>query len=135
VLLLARSRHRVYAPRAVSSKRAVSPALALLLALSVQAAHGAALRSVAEIRAARCCSDVCHRIPSKGAARRCCQVGQDDPGTVTASKELRAPVLAVACVAPRSAEVGAPTGTPVPTETVARGRAAPLFLLTQSFRL
>jgi len=120
----------------VSSKRLFPFALAVLLATSVQAAHAAPLRALAELRAVRCCKDTCrHGQPTRSTARHCCQVAQDDPGMLAATPGI------VPGAAPAVLALDAPLTTPgTPRWTVVAGtapvaRGAPIFLLTRTLRL
>ena len=118
------------------SKRLFPFALTLLLAIGVQATEGAPLRALAELRATKCCADVCHHgRPTKGAARHCCQVAQDDPGVlVSAVPPLVAPALAAAFLDRSPAVLGEPSWCSV-ADPAPQARAAPLYLLTRSLRL
>src|SRR5262245_50858397 len=107
----------------------------LVLTVSVQATHGAPSRAIAELHAAKCCAHVCHHPHNAGAARRCCQVAQDDPGVVVAANELRAPMLLSLPVDVVSAHLGPSSGDVLRDVEAPRGRAAPLFLLSRTLRL
>jgi hypothetical protein len=119
----------------VSSKRLFPFALAVLLATSVQAAHAAPLRALAELRAVRCCKDVCrHGQPTRSTARHCCQVAQDDPGILATAQDVGPGPGAVLALDRPPATLGTPQWTviagagPLP-------RGAPIFLLTRTLRL
>lgn len=120
----------------MSSKRLFPFALAVLLATSVQAAHTAPLRAVAELRAVRCCKDTCRRKqPTRSTARHCCQVAQDDPGILGAGHDVvpEAPVGVLVLDQPL-ATPGTPRWTVV-AGTSPLPRGAPIFLLTRTLRL
>jgi hypothetical protein len=124
------------ASQSVFRRRLLPSALALLVSLAVQAAHGAPVRSVAEVRAVRCCTDVCHRGAGKTAARQCCRVGQDDPGVLGTSPATAAPALAALPATVLTYAGTARDGTAAAAAAGGvRGRAAPLFLLERSLRL
>jgi hypothetical protein len=117
------------------SRRRIAPAvLAVTLAMTVQAAHGAPGRVLAELHAARCCANTCHHARTNGGARECCGIGQDDPGVLAGAKVLPAPAATVA-VDVSAVAVAAPTVERVADLPDARGRAAPVFLLTRTLRL
>jgi len=119
----------------VASKRLIPLAVALLLATSVQVTQGAPFRALAELHATKCCADVCHHGRTKGAARHCCQVAQDDPGVVGAAKQLvTAPTLVAVFVDRAPAVLGEPAWGVI-AGTAPLPRAAPLFLLTRTLRL
>jgi hypothetical protein len=125
---------RRVASTTVSRKRLVRSAVALVVAIGVQASHGAPLRSIAAIHAVRCCATDCHHGGTADTARACCGVERDDPGVLGAASPPPAPdtaplpvVFDLAPPAPlaRSSVDGVP----------AAARAAPLFLLTETLRL
>lgn len=125
-----------YGRAQVLSKRLFPLTLALLLATSVQATQGSPLRTLAELRAAHCCSHTCrHGRTTSGAARHCCQVAQDDPGVLAGAKPaVDAPAVIAVVLDAVPAVLGAPASGVV-TGTPPLPRAAPLFLLTRTLRL
>jgi hypothetical protein len=118
----------------VSRKRLVRAAVAVVLAVGVQTAHGAPLRSITTIRAVRCCAANCHHGGTADTARACCGVELDDPGVLVAASPAPAPdasALPVLFDVPRIVPSPRPFAAAVP----ASARAAPLFLLTETLRL
>jgi hypothetical protein len=120
----------------VSSKRLFPFALAVVLATSVQAAHAAPLRALAELRAVKCCTHVCrHGRTTKSTARHCCQVAQDEPGIVAAAQGVApAAEAAVLVLDLPAATLGTPRWTII-AGTTPLPRGAPIFLLTRTLRL
>jgi len=102
--------------------------------MTVQAAHGAPGRVLAELHAVKCCANGCHHARTNGGARECCGIGQDDPGVLAATKVLHAPP-ATPAVDLAALALDAPIGERVVALPDARGRAAPVFLLTRTLRL
>ena len=118
----------------VSRKRLVRSAVALVLAIGVQVAHGAPLRSIAAIHAVRCCATNCHHGGTADTARACCGVERDDPGVLAATSAAPPPdasALPLVLDVPRPV----PSARSFVDAVPASARAAPLFLLTETLRL
>jgi hypothetical protein len=123
----------------VTRKRLVSSALLAVLALGADASHGASARITTVARAVWCCSKVCHRAASAGAATRCCggeRAGVDVSATPAAKRTDAMPVVValsgdLAGVSPS----GVPGTLPGEHAPPPRARGTPVFLLNRSFRI
>jgi hypothetical protein len=116
----------------VSPRRVLRFAVALVIAVSVQAVYAAPVRSMKEWRSAHCCRTRCG-VRTAPCAMGCCQVRSSAPDTATAAhaSEAPAPVIATAALPEPPPWIG----VGIEKLPAATGRAGPLFLLTRTLRL
>ena len=120
----------------MSLKRLTGAALAILIAFSVQAAHGAPLRATRTLRATWCCATTCHHASSTGRASQCCRSASDagDTATLQTAPTVREPAAVALGLSPRVADM-APAVLVIASAPVVHARGAPTFLLVRSLRL
>ena len=124
----------------VSVKRLISSALVVLVGFGVQVAYGAPTRSTQTIGALWCCSTRCDHAKSPAAAAHCCGVAGGG-SELTASPQTKVPEGGPTTTQTLFVELDVASGLDghfsawAGTAPAARGRAAPLFLLTRSLRI
>lgn len=110
-------------------------AVALVLALSVRAAHALPTQMIAALRAITCCAQHCGHMPDRPMTpSRCCAVSQDASDQARTVAPHTETGTAVALDAPIDVPQVRPLDVVVAQLPFGHERAGPIFLLTRRLR-